>query len=242
MENPPRRLGRGWNLPGIPWINCGWNELLVLPSLGSGFHRVNPGIFSILAASLPGYSHFSLEYSFLWPNSLVPAFQILPLRGVFFCWNFFSLWAPQHPKSMEKPGRCFVCLGTPNPSCRALRSRKTARSQRNVPRSAWCHGRERRPRGEPGIAGGTQRGRVRQTGIPGKAFQGQPGRSGRPRSSHPGSLWNLGSTPPAPGSRFRALQGRDDPGRRHPMDLTPVFHEFCHRLGIRFRRGGFFFG
>lgn len=99
MENPPRRLGRGWNLPGIPWINCGWNELLVLPSLGSGFHRVNPGIFSILAASLPGYSHFSLEYSFLWPNSLVPAFQILPLRGFFFVGIFF----PCGRRSIQNP-------------------------------------------------------------------------------------------------------------------------------------------
>lgn len=231
----------GWNPPGLPWINCGWNELLVLPSLGSGFRRVNPGIFSMLAASLPGYSHFSLEYSFLCPTSLVPAFQILPLRVFFFVVvvGFFFFPCGRRIQYPWKTGCCFVCLGTPNPSCRALRSRKTARSQRNVPRSAWCHGREQRPRGESGIAVGTERGGVRQTGIPGKHSKVSRGRSSRPRSSHPGSLWNLGSTP-APGSRFQALREGIIPVGGTPMDLTPVFHEFCHHLGIWFQRGGVF--
>lgn len=241
MENPPRRLGRGWNLPGIPWINCSWNELLVLPSLGSGFHRVNPGIFSILAASLPGYSHFSLEYSFLWPNSLVPAFQILPLRGFFFLLEFFFPVGAAASKIHGKTGALLCLSGNAKPvllgpSEQENRPEPAERAkERVVPRTGAA---------SPRRTGNRRRDAARPCPADRDSWKSIPRSAGPIRPTPLIPPWKPLESwlyPPAPGSRFRALQGRDDPGRRHPMDLTPVFHEFCHRLGIRFRRGGFFF-
>lgn len=215
----------GWNPPGLPWINCGWNELLVLPSLGSGFRRVNPGIFSMLAASLPGYSHFSLEYSFLCPTSLVPAFQILPLRGFFCCcccwiFFFFPLWAP-HPISMENG--VLLCLSgnakpvLPGSSEQENRPEPAERAEERV--VPWTGAASPRRIGNRRRDGARRRPADRDSW---KTFQGQPGPV-QPTPLIP--PWKPLESWLYPSSRFPfpGTQGRDNPSRRHPHGFNSSF-------------------